>query len=190
MTASLRLDFPGVVSDELFNKRMKLLKDINIHSLEEFLYLALSYYQLSVWKEPMTRHNKVSFLSSMICIEALYNTSAQEIRKTTSHRIANLFGRTNNTRAKIYNQIYELYRKRNNLVHGIKPAEISFNDLWIINKFSKYSLLAFLKLQVKNKENFTKKLDKSIYSEKVRQENQEKIIDIIKELEHILKLPS
>ena len=190
MTASLRLDIPGVVSDESFKKRMKLLKDIDIHSLEDFLYLALSHYQLSVWKEPMKRLNKVSFLNSMICIEALYNTGAQEIRKTTSHRIANLFGRTNNTRAIIYNQIYELYKKRNNLVHGSKSVVISFRDLWMINKYSKYSLLAFLKMKVKNKSDFTKKLDKSIYSEEVRQENQEKIIEIIVELEQILKLSS
>ena len=189
MTASLSLNFPGVVSEESFEKRIELLKDIDIHSLEDFLYLALSHYQLSVWKEPMTRQNKVSFLNSMICIEALYNTGAQEIRKTISHRIANLFGRTNKTREMIYNQIYELYKKRNDLVHGSKPVAVSFRDLWIINKYSKYSLLAFLKMMVKNKAYFNKKLDESIYSEKLRRENQEKIMDIIMELEQILKLP-
>ena len=112
MTASLSLFFPGVVSDEFFEKRMELLKDIDMHSLEDFLYLALSHYQSSVWIEPMTRQNKVSFLNSMICIEALYNTGAQDIRKTLSHRIANLLGRTNKTRAKIYSQIYELQKKK------------------------------------------------------------------------------
>ena len=80
-------------------------------------------------------------------------------------------------------------KKRNDLVHGSKSVLISFNDLWIINKYSKYSLLAFLKMMVKDKVDFAKKLDESIYSEKVRQENQEKIIEIIMELEQILKLP-
>ena len=84
------LDFPGVVSDELFKKRMNLLKDIDIHALADFLYISLSHYQFSVWKEPMTRLNKVSFLNAMICIEALYNTGPQEIRKTLSHRVAKL----------------------------------------------------------------------------------------------------
>jgi hypothetical protein len=51
----------------------------------------------------------------MICIEALFNTSSQEIRKTISHRIANLLGKTIELRSDFYNEMLKLYKIRNDL---------------------------------------------------------------------------
>jgi hypothetical protein len=167
--------------DEIWYERIKLLQEVETQRFREYLSLALSHYNLAFWTEP-----KSSFLNLMICIEALYNDHPQEIRYRISHRIAHLLGRTENLRRDIFNDVQDLYSKRNNLVHGRKPVEISKEDEELLRTYSKYSIRAFLKLkQEKNK--ILPRIDKAIYDKKIRKEVQEQIENILDSLEKELK---
>jgi len=162
-------------------ERSKFLKETETVPLENYLSLALSHYSLAQWTEP-----KSSFLNLMVCIEALYNVNAQEIRYRISHRVANLLGRTEKLRQRIFNDMLDLYSKRNDLVHGIKPVNVSEKDTKLLWAYSEYSLMAFLKLRPKKKD-ILGEIDEVIYDEERRKQIQENISDILESLEKSLE---
>lgn len=169
-----------IVPDADWNRRYERVKsflETRTFPFEEYISLALSHYQVARWTEMRT-----SFLNLMICIEALYNNSPQELRFRISHRIANLLGRTEASRRKIYNDILYLYDKRNKLIHGLKHVEISREDHKLLLSYSKCSLMAFFKLGQKKKD-ILDQIDKGFYVQEVRERNQEKIKDILDRFE-------
>ena len=181
LSRSFRIRGRVALTDEEWHKGIKLFQEVETQSLEKYLSLALSHYNLAFWTEP-----KSSFLNLMICIEALYNTDPQELRYRISHRVANLLGRTEILRRRIFKNIQDLYSKRNRLVHGLKPVEVTEEDRELLRTYSKHSLWALLNLGQKKKD-ILEKIDDAIYDEKIRKNIQEKLEDILDRLEKKLK---
>jgi len=127
------------------HKRLAELIEANIFPIHEYVSLALIHYQIARHTEPRS-----SFLNLIICIEALYN-SPKRIRVTISNRVANLLGRTKETRRKIREDMLRLYKKRNTLVHGLKECEISSEDTSLLLSYSRCSLEAFMKIRERKK---------------------------------------
>lgn len=165
----------------MWSEGIGFVKEIETPSPKEYISLALSFYNLALWSE-----TKSSFLNSMICIEALYNNSPQELRYRLSHRTANLLGRTENLRRIIFKDMSDFYSKRNKIVHGLKPFEVSNEDRELLLTYSKYSITAFLKLKQK-KSRILNEIDEAIYDEERRKQIQEEIKDVLESLEQELK---
>lgn len=175
MTVPLRGEL--VISEEDWKENKIAFEEILETPSRRFVSLAMAHYHLALWTEP-----KSSFLNLMICMEALFNDSPQELRYRISHRVANLFGKTEGKRARIFNDIQALYKKRNDIVHGLRPVKISREEKSLLQIYSKHSIAAFLKLQ-KKKKNILRKVDEAQYNESLREKTQSKIQEIIESLE-------
>ncbi len=169
--------FTVAIPDKTWVEGTKFLEEIGTSQFEEYLSLALSHYSLASWMEPKSR-----FLNLMICMEALYNKDPQELRYRMSHRVANLLGRTEEMRKRMFDDFSVLYNKRNELAHGLKPVEISSDDNKLLLHYSKFSLLAFLKLRQK-KQKVLDTIDNAVYDTKAREDIQHRVENIIEALE-------
>lgn len=175
MTLQLRGEL--AISEEDWMERKRAFEEILGTPSSPFVSLAMAHYHLAIWTEP-----KSSFLNLMICMEALFNDSPQELRYRISHRVANLFGKTGCKREVIFNHIQALYKKRNAIVHGLRPVKISKEEKSLLQIYSKHSIAAFLKLQ-KDKKNILRKVDEAQFNENLRKKTQSKIQEIIESLE-------
>lgn len=175
----LRVPFKIDLPDEEWDRRFNEFKESKNFPTRDYLSLALSHYRLA---RTLGLDLKSEFLNLMICIESLYNKDPQEIRFRISTRIANLLGRTEELRKKIYTDMLYLYKKRNDIIHGLKPVAVSNEDMQLLLTYSKTSLIAFLKLGQKKK-TILDEIDEVIFDNKKREQIQEQIKDILEKFE-------
>lgn len=161
------------LNDHVWSEKAKPLSETKTLNPQPYVSLALAHYGLALWQEL-----NLKFLNLMISIEALYNSNPQELSYRISHRVANLLGRTEKDRQRIFKEIHDFYVKRNVLVHGLNPVNISEDDVERLRRYSKCSLLIFLRLGQK-KDKILNEVDEAIYDEAARQKIQEKVKDII-----------
>jgi len=180
MTVQVRGEL--AISEEDWKNKKRAFEEILETPSRRSVSLAMAHYHLALWTEPPS-----SFMNLMICLEALFNDSPQELRYRISHRVANIFGKTEGKRARIFDHIQKLYKKRNDVVHGIRPVMISKEEESLLQIYSQHSIAAFMKLQ-QEKKNILTKVDKAQYNEEIRKAMQSEIQEIIESLEE--KVPS
>lgn len=145
---------------------LKLLQDR--FGKQKYLEVFLSHYNLSQFADIKSR-----FTNLMMCMEALYS-GGQEIRFRIATRVATLFGRTEKDRKTIYDNMSCLYNMRNRLVHGSKNVEVSEEDINLLQKYSKCSLMAFIRIDGKRGEVLSE-IDGALFSNEGRLKIQERI---------------
>jgi hypothetical protein len=84
-----------------------------------------------------------------ICTPGMFGSKS----RTTAYRSALLLEQDEDKRYEVYNFIYSMYKKRNNVVHGSDPKTILTHDDFL--KFFKYSKKLFIQaLTIYNKTNY------------------------------------
>ncbi|MFX0009110.1 MAG: hypothetical protein ACFE9R_02240 [Candidatus Hermodarchaeota archaeon] len=103
--------------------------------------------------------NNLSFLSLMICLEALFNPGEYELKYRISRNIAVFLGKYKNMDSKkIFTDIKDLYDKRSKIVHTGKNDVIDSNNLSTLRKYVRESIKKMIELD-ENKDELLKELN-------------------------------
>ena len=118
---------------------------------KKFLELALFYYYRSGLGTQAVYGGSIdeAFIDAAIGLEALYNDSPQDIAYKLATRAALLLSCSDKEDENdVFKSLKDLYKKRNNIVHGIEREEVEWKDHELIRKFLRSSLRSCLALAV------------------------------------------
>jgi len=115
----------------------------------------------------------------MIAMESLFSKQPQELRLRISLRAAFLLSiGKENIRPSIFGRVYSLYDKRSQIVHGVKKVNLPYQELQNFISDVRQAINVFINIR-KEKDDFLKLLDASIYDMKKRKELEELVLEAL-----------
>src|SRR4030042_4136739 len=136
---------------EYFEKRK-----INIPKFRNTILLAGSYYE----SYPMRETLQDKFLTLIFSLETLYSTETESTYRRSTYT-STLLANHGPERAKIYNFLKKMIKKRSQLVHGKKSfndLEITTNDICELASYVRKSITSFISLYLREKNHNEKRL--------------------------------
>jgi len=139
------------------NKPTYTLKNVDIKDLNRFinkvqLPLKRPWFQLAIENLDLsykTTNKNLSFLSTMISLETLFNPGESELTYRISRNAAVLLGGLEDMDSKkIFSDIKELYKKRSRIVHSGTKDAINENDLYILRDYTRKSIRLIIDLDI------------------------------------------
>lgn len=107
------------LTDSDLKKLDNFLKTFKIPFKKSYLQLAFDNLELSYF----THNRKLSFLTSLIGFEALFNRGPTELAQTVSRHTAVLIGKNKRDSEKIFKDMRKFYTKRSHIVHAIESKK-------------------------------------------------------------------
>jgi len=134
----------------------KIFNDFKLPFSQLFLQLAFENFELSY----QTKSLELSFVTLMICLEILFNSSERELRYRISRNAAVLLGRDKESEKSeiIFKNIKDLYDKRSSLVHRGKK-EVKKEDLLKLRHYVREAIKDIYRLG-KNRDDYLRELNK------------------------------
>lgn len=140
------------------------------------LYLrnAIDYFYHALNVSPEER-----LIDLMVALESLFSRQSQELRLRISLRAAFLLSvGKENMRPSIFNRVYSLYEKRSQIVHGVKKVNLPYQELQNFISDVRQAINVFINIR-KEKDDFLKLLDVSVYDMKKRKELEELVSEAL-----------
>lgn len=129
----ISVHIPDEAREEIECNAPQFLRDIrNLHNRctsvvadNPFLTVALDFFYDANNKSVFTDEG---FLCAAICLEALFNERPSDITYKISHRAAFLLGLFETDGAEVFENLKQVYRHRNSLVHGQGASSRNSNN--------------------------------------------------------------
>jgi len=141
---------------------------------KDFLRLALFYYYRSGLHGAafLERCLDAVFIDAVIGLEALYNDGPQDIAYKLAARAALVLSCSEQRdQQNRFSRLKELYKKRNNIIHGKKREHVRWDDYHEVRQYLRNSLRSCLSLGLeKDKEQILSLVDKALIELMARQE--------------------
>ena len=172
-----------VFDDEQRRKEVPLLKETiakyesvkNVFEDRRKSYLrnAIDYFYHALGD----RRYEERLIDLMIAMESLFSKEPQELRLRISLRAAFLLsiGRESE-RPNIFRLIYDLYKKRSKVVHGVERVDLPYEEISKLESYVRESIKRLIHIE-QEKDNFLELLDQTVYDENKRRELEELILE-------------
>lgn len=143
---------------------------------KSFMRNAIVYYYRAMEDLSELRLEE-ALIDLMIALESLLSKDPMELRYRLSLRTSLLLSiKREEEQSKIYEEISELYKKRNLIVHGIKKVDLSYEELYNFQKHVRTAIFLLLHFN-KPKKTILDLLDRSITNDKESQEELKQLSD-------------
>ena len=140
------------------------LKNVFEDSSKAFLRHGLKYYYMALAEHDIQRR----VIDLFIALETLFSPG-QETRYRISLRTALFLSLVGLDRKKVFETVYELYKKRSKIVHGVESVDVSWEKVFSLENYLRECFRTFLYLD-RAKDEITRMLDESVYDEEARSE--------------------
>lgn len=111
----------------------------------------------------------------MVALEAFFS-GGQEIRYKVSLRMATLLGYIGRNKKEVFDTVYRIYNKRNQIVHGRGDIKIEWDELYRFEGYLQDCCRIFIYLE-ENREDIIKMLDESLLIDSISKDLSEKVIN-------------
>ena len=140
------------------------LKNVFEDSSRAFLRHGLKYYYMALAEYDIQRR----VIDLFIALETLFSPG-QETRYRISLRTALFLSLIGFNRKEVFETVYELYKKRSKIVHGVESVDVSWKNVFSLENYLRECFRTFLYLD-RAKDEITRMLDESLYDEEARSE--------------------
>ena len=115
-------------------------KYIDVVKENSFLSIALKYFYEA---EKISVSDNEGFINAMVCLEALFNDGAFDIKYKLALRAAFLLGLSGFNSAEVFEKLKRLYNFRSTLLHG--SGELKYDsDIYSVSGYCRRALMIFM----------------------------------------------
>lgn len=147
-------------------EKFEFLKKIYENKKKSYLKNAIDYYHRSLGDIRLEE----KLIDLMISLESLFSDGQQELRLRYSLRIAFFLGIEQRDKLPdIFRNVYDLYNKRNRVVHGTKTINLNDKEIWTFQQHLRKAIKRFIHIDM-SKQDILKLIDESIYDENKKEQ--------------------
>lgn len=147
-------------------RKQETIKQVFEDNSKAFIRHGLEYFYMALDED--TIEKKV--IDLFIALESLFSKD-QELRFRISLRVSSLLGSIGKDRTKVFRCVYDLYSKRSRVVHGVTEADLSWDEVFELERYVRDCLRILIHLDM-GKDDIIDKLDTSLYDDGVKPELQ------------------